>query len=248
MSHTCLNCSTPAIQNFCPNCGQKTTTHRYSIQHFVAHDFVHGVWHVDKGMFYTIKELFTRPGHSVREYIEGKRINYYSFVNLILMLVAISALLQPYAHISMADVTTKEAKEAMGALEKFVAEHPKLVIIITVPFYSAFSFAWFRKAGLNFSEHLVLNSYRIIPELIVGLVLTAITAVYSDTKLVTMVYLVVSIVFSIVYPTWFYYQFFSTYKYTKKGLFIKSLMVPMSYFLFYIMIGAVMQIVKMMAH
>jgi hypothetical protein len=248
MSHTCLNCSTPAILNFCPNCGQKTSTHRYSIKHFVAHDFVHGVWHVEKGMFFTIKELFTRPGHSVREYIEGKRVNHYSFVNLILMIVALSALLLPYSHISMADLTSNEAREMTGSLEKFMAEHPKLVVIITVPLYSVFSFAWFRRARLNFSEHLVLNSYRIIPELIVGLLLTALTAIYTDTKVLTQAYFVVSLVFSLVYPTWFYHQFFSTYKYTKKGLFIKSLMVPISYFLLYILIGVVAQMVKMLAH
>lgn len=248
MSHTCLNCSAPVAQNFCPNCGQKTDTHRYSIKHFVAHDFVHGVWHVEKGMFFTIKELFTRPGHSVREYIEGKRVNHYSFINLILMLVALSALLAPYAHTSMAELTSEEGKEMVSSLEKFMAENMKLVLIITIPLYSLFSMVWFRKAGVNYSEHLVLNSYRIIPELVVALLMSALTTIYADTKVLAFVYAVVTTVFSIVYPTWFYYQFFSKYSYSKKALLFRSLMVPVTYMLLYVLIGAVAQMVKMLNH
>ena len=26
--------------SYCPNCGQKTDTHRYSLQHFFVHDFL----------------------------------------------------------------------------------------------------------------------------------------------------------------------------------------------------------------
>lgn len=66
----CLNCTAPVTQNYCANCGQKSTAHRYSIKHFLAHDFIYGVWYIDKGIF-TLKGLFARPGHSVREFIQG---------------------------------------------------------------------------------------------------------------------------------------------------------------------------------
>ncbi len=74
MEVTCLNCEHSIAEKYCSCCGQKTSTHRYSLKHFVEHDFVHGVWHVDKGIVFTIKELFTRPGHSVREFILGKEL------------------------------------------------------------------------------------------------------------------------------------------------------------------------------
>src|SRR4051812_15937136 len=54
--HVCLNCGYEVINNFCSNCGQSTATHRLSIGHFVVHDLIHSIWHVDRGIFFTLKE------------------------------------------------------------------------------------------------------------------------------------------------------------------------------------------------
>ena len=88
---SCLNCNQNIRSNYCDYCGQKASTHRYSVKHFIEHDFIHGVWHVDKGILFTLKALFTRPGHFVRNYIEGKRVNYFNFVSLLILIMAISA-------------------------------------------------------------------------------------------------------------------------------------------------------------
>ncbi|TDQ06544.1 DUF3667 domain-containing protein [Pedobacter metabolipauper] len=246
MAPNCLNCSSSIQYNYCPNCGQKSTTHRYSIKHFIEHDFIHGVWHVDKGILYTLKQLFTRPGHGIREFVQGKRVNYFSFVTLILLLVTLSSLIAPYSHVHLADLMPKESKELMSAVEKFMAKYPKLVLIITIPIYSFFSFIWFRKTKLNFSEHLVLNSYRIIPELIIGLLMTALTVFYTNTKVLLFLYVVVVSGFGLVYSIWVYYQFFSGYNYSKKALFLRSIAVPVSYMLLSFVIGIISGIVQQM--
>jgi hypothetical protein len=61
---------------YCANCGQKTITHRYSIKHFRTHVFIHGVWHIDKDILFTLKGLFMRLGKNVREFIQGKSVPY----------------------------------------------------------------------------------------------------------------------------------------------------------------------------
>src|SRR6478609_6433349 len=99
MNSDCLNCGHPLAENFCSKCGQKASTHRYSLKHFIEHDFVNGVWGLDRGVLYTLKDLFTRPGHGVREYVQGKRAYYFNFVALILLILTIAALLDPYSHI-----------------------------------------------------------------------------------------------------------------------------------------------------
>lgn len=88
MQHkNCLNCNHHLYSNFCSHCGQKASTHRFSISHLLTHEFLHGLMHIDKGILFTLKELFTRPGHSIREYIQGKRINHYHFLSLLLIIV-----------------------------------------------------------------------------------------------------------------------------------------------------------------
>lgn len=240
--HYCLNCNSELTTPYCGNCGQKASTHRYSMAHFVEHDLVHGVWHVDKGIFRTIKDLFTAPGHGVRAFVLGKRVNYFNFITLLLTLVAISAILSNYTHFNYLDVMPEASRKSMNPIQRFTAEHPKLVLLITIPLNSLFSFLWFRKAKFNYSEHLVLNSYKTAAEMIMSMILTAITVFYYDTTVIMIVYFLISVA-SIAYTVWFYYQFFWTTGYTKFGLFLRSLMVPMSYLFLSLLIGMVYGII-----
>jgi hypothetical protein len=77
-SPTCLNCeeNLEISAKFCPQCGQKTDTHRLTIGHIV-HDSVHAITHADKGIFHLLKDLAVRPGVVAREYIGGKRKKYF---------------------------------------------------------------------------------------------------------------------------------------------------------------------------
>jgi len=59
---------------------------------YLLYDIEHGLLHIDKGISYTIKELFTRPGHSVREFIEGKRVKHFKPISFVLVLAGISIL------------------------------------------------------------------------------------------------------------------------------------------------------------
>jgi len=244
MSQDCLNCTSPITHNFCANCGQKASTHRYSIQHFLAHDLVHGVWHVDKGILFTLIALFTRPGHSVREFIQGKRVNYFSFITLILLILTVTGLVAPYAHGKISDLLPQGSKAMMNDVERFMSTYPKLVLIIAIPIYSFFSFIWFKKAKLNYSEHLVINSNRIIAELIVALLVTITSVFCTDKNVLIFLYLVVPGVFGFLYSIWFYFQFFSAFDYSKKALVFRSIMIPASYMLLSFLIGMVIGVIK----
>ncbi|RYD58971.1 MAG: DUF3667 domain-containing protein [Sphingobacteriales bacterium] len=90
--HACLNCGAVLISKYCHECGQKSDTHRITMSHLVKHDLVHGLWHFDKGLLYTLKESFLRPGHMAMDYISGKRIKYYNVFYLILIVIGINAL------------------------------------------------------------------------------------------------------------------------------------------------------------
>ncbi|PHK37720.1 hypothetical protein VF13_36605 [Nostoc linckia z16] len=243
MNSHCLNCSNPVEHNFCPQCGQKASTHRYSMVHFVEHDLIHSVWHVDKGIFFTIKELFTRPGHSVREYIQGKRVNYFSFITLILLLLAISSFLTPYLKIKMSELVSAESRQVMNEFERFTTSNPKLVMLIQIPIFSLFSYIWFRRAKLNYSEHLVLESYRIIPQLLIGIAFSIVCTATANISVLSIIYFGVITVLSFLYTVWFYYQFFSGYNYSKTQLIVRSIMIQVSYLLLSLVIGIVIGII-----
>jgi hypothetical protein len=240
---SCQNCNETITGNFCANCGQKTSVHRYSFKHFIVHDLIHGFWHVDNGFFFTIKELYTRPGHSIREFIKGKRVGYFSFVTLLVIILGVSHFVGVYSPVKLSDLMPESSKKTMNVIEEFSNNYPKITLLLTIPFYSVFSFFWFRKSKLNLTEHFVLNSYKTVGESIIGLSFTIITVIYTSQKGLMTIYSFVMFC-SIVYSFWYYKQFFSAYGYSKKSLLIRSFGVIFSYMILSMVLGMVMAIMK----
>ena len=242
-NHSCLNCGREVTENFCSNCGQKSTVHRYSIKHFIEHDLIHGIWHVDHGVLFTIKKLFTNPGHSIREFINGKRMGYFSFVTLLILIMGISHFLGDYAKVEISDLMPEESKNAMTEVEEFSKRNPKTILLITIPIYSFFSYLWFRKAKLNLTEHFVLNSYKTIGESLIALLFLIITLFYSNIEVIKIVYSIVTLI-TMIYAFWFYKQFFSAYNYSKSGVIFRSLGVIFSYLFLSLIVGIVFGVMK----
>ena len=243
ITENCLNCANPIAEKFCPKCVQKTTTHRYSIKHFIEHDLIHGIWHVDNGILFTIRKLFTRPGHSIREFINGNRVGYFSFFTLLLLILGISHFLGEYAQVKISDLMPESSKGIVNELSEFTKKYPKSMLLITIPFYSIFSFLWFRKSKLNLTEHFVLNSYKTVAESMIGLLFLVITIFLSNIKALTLIYGFISFL-TLIYAIWYYQQFFSGYGYSKKSLIIRSIGVVFSYMLLSVFVGIIMGILN----
>ena len=176
MTINCKNCHTTFKGNFCYNCGQSAHTHRLDV-HSLWHDIQHGLLHIDNGIFYTIIQLFTRPGHSIREYLEGKRLKHFKPVSLVIILATIYALLNHYLHIDLIqeaenkisirnlgmnlqfEATQGDEKPLIGVISEFIESHFALLQLSLLPFYSAASWLAFRKSGYNYIEHLVINAF-----------------------------------------------------------------------------------------
>lgn len=241
MTNNCLNCDLEINSNFCPNCGQKTSVHQYSIKHFIEHDLVHGVLHVDKGILYTIKMLFTSPGHTIREFIQGKRIKVFNFVTLLILIIGVSHFLSSYSSIKMSDIMP-DSSGFMKEFENASRKNPKIILLMTIPFYSIITFFWFKKAKLNLTEHFVLNSYKTAGELLIMILFTLITTIYTNIVNLRIILAVISLI-SYVYTIWFYRQFFSAYGYSKKALVTRGILSIVSYFAISMIIGVVFGIV-----
>ena len=57
---------------------------------YFSHELAYSFTHADRrGIFFTIKALFTRPGHMLREYILGRRANYFRPFPLLIILATL---------------------------------------------------------------------------------------------------------------------------------------------------------------
>ncbi len=209
----CLNCSNDLNHNFCEKCGQKSSTKRFSLKQIFGTDFLLGLFSLEKGFLYTLKSIFTRPGHFVREYIQGKRVTYFHFLTFLLIIVAVSIFIEGFSSIGFAELisTDDQSKKMMSAIADLAKENPRIVVLLQIPIYAFISFIWFLKAKQNFAEHIILNTYKASGELIIGIVFTIITLFYKNISVLWYIYNIIIYGLIIIFVTVLYFQYFNKY-------------------------------------
>lgn len=194
--------------------------------YLLTKDFLHIIFHIDKGILYTVKELALRPGHSIREYIQGKRVKHFNYLSLLVVLVGLGQILYQYPILHVQDSGVSEGMSSFSAwYDRNLSEFPKLVKLAQIPVFALITWLLFRRAKLNFAEHLVLNAYIMAFMMLVGFICDAIIAFTNNAALIEPLHSL-NVWLWIVYCTVFYFQFFSAYPYKKAGLFIRSLASP----------------------
>ena len=109
--HTCKNCGLEYKGNFCPRCGQKANISRLTPKNLLSNTLE--VWDFNnKSVPGTILELFYRPGHFIRDYLNGHRAPYYAPIKLLFLLCVIFA-------IEIGIGLIKEKKESGDKLAKY---------------------------------------------------------------------------------------------------------------------------------
>ena len=74
---TCLNCGTEFEGKFCPECGQSADTGRFTMR-FIFENLVAAFTSKDGGLWFTLKNLFSRPSSMIVDILNGKRKRYFS--------------------------------------------------------------------------------------------------------------------------------------------------------------------------
>ena len=157
LSGNCRNCGERLVGKFCSVCGQKADTHRYT-WHELGHGLIHSVFHVDSGIFFTLRQLFTRPGHMVREYLEGKRKGHFNAFTLLLTLTAICSFLYVHFHIEtyLASVKLNDLEEKSPLIvHKYFAIRALFFLLLC----ATGDWLVFRDRGYAFPEMIVANAY-----------------------------------------------------------------------------------------
>ncbi|MEO8416640.1 MAG: DUF3667 domain-containing protein [Ginsengibacter sp.] len=237
----CKNCGRRFKGKFCNNCGQAAETHTMNF-HFLWHDIQHGLFHVDKGIFFTTKELFTRPGHTIREYLRGKRVSHFRPISMVLILAGVYALLYHIFHIGMlkGSVTVSGRGQELINLNNIVenlllwiGEHYELVALAQLPFAALGTYLAFRKWGYNYVEHFILNAFITAQSLIVRIVLFPFNYAFSGRPALKNFYNLEYII-NLGLLVWVLLQFFNTRK--KFSILMRTLLSLLIYGLFYAII------------
>ena len=73
----CLNCGTEFEGNFCPECGQNADTGRFTMK-LIVENLTSAILGRDGGVWFTLKNLVTRPSSMIVDILNGKRKRYFS--------------------------------------------------------------------------------------------------------------------------------------------------------------------------
>lgn len=182
----CLNCGTEFHGKFCPECGQRADTQRFTIKS-IFQNFILGILSNDGGVWITVKSLFTHPGQMMIDILNGRRRSYFSpFPMLFLTLsiyVIISTFTGSYVKFSKsifdddeeivvtADDTNPDNIEAQRVLYilkqtlEFADNHYSLVYILTIPVYlfsARICFGKKNRKRYNWGEYCIPMIYSLI--------------------------------------------------------------------------------------
>lgn len=230
------------VGHYCNNCGQEASTQKLNF-HYMWHEIQHNLLHINNGVFYSIKQLYTRPGHSIREFIEGKRVKHFQPFSLLILLASVYGFFFHYFHIDViADTKTTgsvEQRQNLEHLMDWLGSHLSLVNVLTIPLYAFGSAVAFRKQGYNFVEHLVLNAYVAAQRLCLILILFPVLYKLSGTPdLKTYTRILIAVQFLLL--VWTYVQFFSKLNHWKT--FFLSLISIGLYWVSFIVVTGMLQL------
>lgn len=233
----CKNCDNSLNGNFCTYCGQNSKVERINTKNFLS-ELSSSIFQVNKGFFFTLKELFTRPGHSIREFITGKRKNHFKPIAFVLTLSTV------YFFVSkISDSPTiiddffsgfnranedKDVVTNSSQITKWLSDNYAYTTLLLLPIFSLATYISFLGTKKNYLEHIVINSYITGLQAIFYSLFMVIGVLISNEDLTVLIAVVVSLLFNF----WTFYQFFTD----EKPLSV-ILRLVLSYFIYYIFLS-----------
>jgi hypothetical protein len=154
--HKCKSCGFSGTGNYCSHCGQSFKTRRISIKELLRELF-HFFTHIEKGFFYTLKQLIVAPGRMQLSYIEGKRNIHQKPFSMFLICATITALFRYWIF----NAVTKYYPIDIMSEAKFFHEYMVITFVVLIPVYVLITYLLFYKSGYNYAEVGVMMLYAI---------------------------------------------------------------------------------------
>ncbi len=175
---TCKNCGHSFEGKYCNHCGQSAKTHRIDGK-FLWEDVQHGIIHYDKGITFTLKQLYLKPGYVIRDYIHGKRVHHFRPVSLCIILASIYALVYHLLNINLIDESETDASKFFDK----VIEHYYWFVFGTIPCFALATMITFRDKEYNFWEYFILETFKVAQRLFVHILFLPVIYFFNDLKI-----------------------------------------------------------------
>lgn len=155
MAEFCKNCNSELNGKFCSNCGQSAKLKRIDA-HYIKHEIEH-LLHLERGIFYTIKELLIRPGKNVRDFLTENRNRLVKPIIFIIVTSLIYTIVDHFFHIEEQYDSYNELEiTTTGKMLKWMREHYGYSNILMGIFIAFFIKILFRRANYNIYELIIL--------------------------------------------------------------------------------------------
>lgn len=155
MIATCNSCNQDIPENYCSKCGAPARLQRID-RHYIQHEIEH-ILHLEKGIFYTIKELVVRPGQSINTFILNNRSRLVKPIVFIIVTSLIYTLVNHFFHIEEGYLNFDKTNTAgLNPVNQWIQHHYGYANIIMGVFMAFWLKLFFRKHGYNFFELLIL--------------------------------------------------------------------------------------------
>ena len=117
----CINCNHELSGKYCSNCGRPASIKRID-SHYITHEILH-VLHFEKGILFTVKELLTRPGQNVREFIAVDRAKLVKPIIFVVITSLVYSLVNHLFHVEDGYVSYHGEKNATSSIFDWVQAH-----------------------------------------------------------------------------------------------------------------------------
>lgn len=185
----CKNCSKLYEGSFCPSCGQKYISKRYTTKESILWLFS-SIFNLEKGFVYTTKQLIISPGKVIKEFLDGVTVRYSHPFRFLFIWASISAILTHYTT-ALEDSSTifgtpeNQTGNQLAFQNDFLGlmkNYMSFYIMGMVPLLSMASYLVFKRKKFNYAEHLIINAYGNASSIYIGLPVTFLYFVMEDTK------------------------------------------------------------------
>jgi hypothetical protein len=151
----CSKCNTELNSKFCPDCGNPTQLKRID-GHYIIHEIEH-VLHFERGILFTIRELLTKPGQMVNDYLFSDRSRLVKPIIFVIVASLLYTLTVHFFHVDDRYIKF-EGGELTTSVKIFnwIEGHYGYVNIMMCFFIALWIKLFFRKSRYNFFEVIIM--------------------------------------------------------------------------------------------